>query len=232
MNILVAEDDPTSARVIELTLKKYGYACHLAENGKIALNYLFETPQVKMVITDIMMPEMDGIELLHQMKNIRELQNIPIIMCTTKADVDTVKNAVKSGCTDYVVKPINPLQLLRKIERILEKEPPPIAEYRDLVLKTRVDRFTYAEAIKSFSNMLTEKIALVDDQLKKQQLLIPGALDDFRSICSEIGAIRLHQLLENSKDLLDNKTGTETDALQELRLVLREMKMLRFYLPK
>ena len=121
MSILVAEDDPTSARVIELTLKKYGYTCHIAENGKIALNYLLETPQVKLVITDIMMPEMDGIQLLTQIKSTRELQNIPIMMCTTQADIDTVKQAVKTGCIDYIVKPVNPLQLLRKIERIMEK---------------------------------------------------------------------------------------------------------------
>ena len=72
----------------------------------------------------------------------------------------------------------------------------------------------------------------MNEHLKKQQLLTPDSLDDFMAICSEIGALRLHQLLENSKDLIYNKTGTEPEALQELRLVLREMKMLHFYLPK
>lgn len=231
MSIVVAEDDVTSARVIELTLKKYGYKYFIAENGKIALDYLYRTPQVRLVISDIMMPDMDGMELLAQMKGTRELQNIPIMMCTTKADMDTVRQAVKSGCVDYVVKPINPLQLLRKIERVLEKEPPVIIEYRNLVLTTRVDRFTYSEAIKQFSDQLNQKIALVDDRLKKQKLLSPGVLDELTGMCSEIGAVRLHQLLDGSKDLLNNVAVSETEVFAELQLVLREMKMLRFYLP-
>lgn len=231
MSIVVAEDDVTSARVIELTLKKYGYKYFIAENGKIALDYLERTPQVRLVISDIMMPEMDGMELLAQMKGTRELQNIPIIMCTTKADMDTVKRAVQSGCTDYVVKPINPLQLLRKIERVLEKEPPVIIEYRDLVLKTRVDRFTYAEAIKRFSSELNRKIALVDGRLRKQEVLPPKALDELTDMCLEIGAVRLHQLLDGSRDLLNNVAGSESEVFAELQLVLREMKMLQFYLP-
>lgn len=231
MSILVAEDDVTSARVVELTLKKYGYQYFIAENGRIALDYLYRTPQVRLVISDIMMPDMNGMELLAKMKGTRELQNTPIIMCTTKADMDTVKQAVKSGCADYVVKPINPLQLLKKIDRVMEKEPPVIIEYRNLVLKTRVDRFTYAEAIKRFSDQLNQKIALVDDRLRKQKVLHAGALDELTEMCSEIGAVRLHQLLDGSRDLINNVAVSEGEVFAELQLVLREMKMLRFYLP-
>lgn len=232
MSILVAEDDKTSARVIELVLKKYGFKYVLAENGREALDFLFEIPQIRLIITDIMMPEMDGLELLAKIKQTRELQHLPIIMCTTKADVTTVKRAVKTGCTDYIVKPINPLQLLQKIERVMETDPPPLLEYRDLVLKTRLDRHTYTELLGRFKPLLNEKIGLVDLHLEKKKPMQEGSLDDLRTMCEKIGAPRLLELLTVSKDQLDNKTGDPDDLFLEFRLLLREMKMLRHSLPK
>lgn len=232
MSILVAEDDKTSARVIELVLKKYGYKYILAENGREALDFLFKSPQTRLIITDIMMPEMDGLELLSKVKETRELQHLPIIMCTTKADVETVKRAVKTGCTDYIVKPISPLQLLQKIERVMEKDPPPLMEYRDLVLKTRMDRHTYAELLRQFKPLLNEKIGLLDFHLEKKKPLLEGALEELRTMCEKIGAPRLQELLTVSKDQLDNKTGEPNDLFLEFRLLLREMKMLRHHLPK
>lgn len=232
MTILVAEDDKTSAKVFELTLKKYGYKYILAENGKVALHNLYESPHISLIITDIMMPEMDGLELLQEIKKTRELQRLPIIMCTTKADIETVKNAVKSGCSDYLVKPINPLQLLRKIERVMENQTPVIVDYRDLVLKTRMDRYTYAELVKAFHPFLDEKIGMVDKYIMKQKTLPEDALAELSQKASQIGALRLHFQLEESKDLLNNKTGTPAEVFAELRLVRREMQMLRYYLPK
>lgn len=232
MSILVAEDDKTSAKVFELTLKKYGYNFILAENGKVALHSLYESPHIRLIITDIMMPEMDGLELLQEIKKTRELQRIPIIMCTTKADIETVKKAVKSGCSDYIVKPINPLQLLKKIERVMENDTPVIVGYRDLVLKTRMDRYTYAELIKAFHPFLDEKIGMIQMHIEKQKPLLENALAELSEKASRIGAHRIHFLLEESKDLLNNKTGTPAEVFAEMRLVRREMKMLRYNLPK
>jgi DNA-binding response OmpR family regulator len=231
MSILIVEDDATSAKIIELTLKRYGYSYHLSENGYAALSHLTNHIDVRMVISDIMMPDMDGLELLSKMKSARELQQLPVIMCTTKADVETVKKAVKLGCNDYIIKPVNPLQLIKKVENILENQEPIIVHYRDLVLDTRMDRHTYSELIKTFSPLLAEWIGLLEEYVKKLKLMPPGQLKDFTVRCQEVGATRLYNLLEASKDLLDQKRGTREEALAEMRLILREMKILQLNLP-
>jgi DNA-binding NtrC family response regulator len=231
MSVLIVEDDVTSAKIIELTLKRYGYSYHLSENGYAALSHLANNIDVKLVVSDIMMPDMDGLELLSKMKAAREMQGIPVIMCTTKADVDTVKQAVKLGCNDYIIKPVNPLQLIKKIERILENEDPIITHYRDLVLETRMDRHTYAERIKSFATLLAESTAMLEEFVKKLKLMPPGQLNEFTVKCGEVGAVKLHQVLEASQDLLDQKTGTRENALAEMRFILREMKILQLNLP-
>ncbi|MCP4218263.1 MAG: response regulator [bacterium] len=230
MSILIAEDDVTSAKIIEIILKKYGFKYHLAENGKIALNYLLANPQVTLLISDIMMPEMDGLQLLAKIRSTRELKNTPAIMCTTKSDVATVKTAVKSGCVDYVVKPLNPLQLLRKIENILDKAPPIILDYRDLVTRTPIDRSTYSDIVKEFRSRLDSKITLLSQHLSKMELLPADELEDFTENCREIGALRLFKQLEESAKVLASDISKE-EKLLELRLIKREMEMLEYYLP-
>ncbi len=232
MSILIVEDDMTSARIIELILKKHGYNYHVAENGREALDHLLVTPHVRLVVSDIMMPEMDGLELLDNLKHTREFQDIPVIMCTTHADIEIVKQAVKTGCGDYIIKPVNPLQLLRKIERLLEQDTPALLEYRDLVSQRQVDRNTYTEAIKIFSSMLDKKLRLVELYLKKNKPMPAEKLEDFPEKCGEIGAMRLHNVLVKAKTLLADQQEKPGNVIPELRLIRREMQMLQHYLPK
>lgn len=184
-----------------------------------------------MVISDIMMPDMDGLEMLQRMKSSREFQLIPVIMTTTHADVDTVKQAVKLGCRDYIIKPVNPLQLMKKIERIMENETPVLMQYSDLVLTTRMDRHTYAELVKNFKPLLAEGIIVLERHVKKMDPIPVGYLDELTKKTLEVGASRLHEILDNANDLLNQKTGTREQTLAEMQLVLREMKLLNFYIP-
>ncbi len=231
MSILIVEDDKTSSRIIELTLKRYGYSYYVTENGHSALSRLSASPEILLVISDIMMPDMDGLEMLQRMKSAREFQKIPVIMSTTRADVDTVKQAVKLGCRDYVIKPVNPLQLMKKIERIMENETPVLQQYSDLVLTTRMDRHTYSELVKVFKPLLAEQIILLERLVKKMELLPIGQLDTITLKTADVGASRLHDILEESKELLNQRTGTREQTLAEMQLVLREMKLLQFHLP-
>jgi DNA-binding response OmpR family regulator len=232
MSILIVEDDPTSARIVELTLKRYGYKYYLAENGHAALSQLSNSIDIRLVISDIMMPDMDGLELLTRMKKMRELHNMPVIMCTTKADVETVKKAVKLGCKDYVIKPVNPLQMLKKIERIMNNETPVLAHYRDLVLESRMDRHTYAEKLNELGPLLMVKIDQVQSHLDKLEILPEQEFEELIEKCNEIGASRLYNQFSDSKELLNQPEDKKDVVLSEMRLLLREMKLLQFHLPK
>ena len=103
--IMIAEDDPTVGESLRLLLKKRGYAIHLASNGKEALQ-LFRQGSVDLVITDLVMPKMDGIELLEAVKELRP--ETEVIVISAQGTIEKAVQAMKLGAFDFIEKPINP----------------------------------------------------------------------------------------------------------------------------
>lgn len=111
-NILIAEDDREIAGLIEIHLLGEGYGVYKAENGREALDVLRKR-EVHLVILDIMMPGMDGLETC---RKIREEWNIPILMLSAKSeDIDKILG-LSLGADDYMTKPFNPLELLARVK--------------------------------------------------------------------------------------------------------------------
>jgi CheY-like chemotaxis protein len=71
------------------------------------------------VISDIMITEMDGFELLKPIRDDMHLKDIPVILCTAKQDTESIKKAIELACDDYIVKPINDFSLLQKVNKAL-----------------------------------------------------------------------------------------------------------------
>jgi CheY-like chemotaxis protein len=120
MKILVVDDDKTTRKLLSLFLKAKGYDVATAENGLDAMEKL-GTESINLVITDMNMPYMDGIELTKNLRNDENWKNLPIVMVTTEADDDERKKAVDAGVDDYLVKPANAEQITDSIKRILKK---------------------------------------------------------------------------------------------------------------
>jgi len=120
MKILVVDDDKTTRKLLSLFLKAKQYEVVTAENGLDAMEKL-GTESINLVITDMNMPYMDGIELTKNLRNDENWKNIPIVMVTTEADEDERKKAVEAGVDDYLVKPANAEQITDSIKRILKK---------------------------------------------------------------------------------------------------------------
>ena len=120
MSILIVEDDPVSSRILELTLRGHGYQTIAARTGNEALECLSSTPDIQLIMADIMMPEMNGLELLGKIKEHPEWKKIPVVMCTALADSKTVEKAAELGCRHYVTKPIHVGSMLRKVHEALE----------------------------------------------------------------------------------------------------------------
>ena len=111
-NVLVVDDDKEIVKAIEIYLSKEGYNILKAYNGKQALEILKENKDIHLIILDIMMPEMDGIETAN---TIRKDSAIPIIMLSTKSeDYDKIEG-LNCGADDYVTKPFNPLELIARV---------------------------------------------------------------------------------------------------------------------
>jgi CheY-like chemotaxis protein len=111
-------DDSDTILVFEKLMLGTQYDMITAKNGRLALQTaLKEKPDL--ILMDIMMPEMDGIEALRAMRAQEEIQKTPIIMVTTKSEKDRVETCYQLGCSDYINKPINKIELLTKVRKFL-----------------------------------------------------------------------------------------------------------------
>jgi DNA-binding response OmpR family regulator len=116
--VLIAEDDPVSAHLLRHCLTSAGFHVVCATDGREALG-LMETDAPVLVILDVMMPVMDGIEVLRRAKADTRLAAIPVIMVTSREQDADILEAVKIGATDYLVKPFMPTELLSRVARIV-----------------------------------------------------------------------------------------------------------------
>lgn len=117
-NILVVEDDKNLRKLIVTCLKRDNYTPFEATNGNEALDIL-DTNFIDLIITDIMMPEMDGFELTRELREAK--YQIPILMITAKSDFDDKKMGFELGADDYMVKPLNIEELSLRIKVLLKR---------------------------------------------------------------------------------------------------------------
>ena len=117
INILVVDDEKEIAELVEIYLVSDGYRGFKAENAREGLEIL-EKENIHLVLLDIMMPGMNGLEMC---RKIRETNNIPIIMLSAKStDLDKILG-LGTGADDYVVKPFNPLELTARVKSQLRR---------------------------------------------------------------------------------------------------------------
>lgn len=115
-SILVVDDAAVVRHVVSLTLKKSGYAVVEAVNGKDALEKL-GVSEIEMVITDLNMPEMDGIELIRNMRNTIKYKFMPILMLTTVSQEEKRQEGRQAGASGWLFKPFHSTQLLEAVRK-------------------------------------------------------------------------------------------------------------------
>jgi len=118
MKILVVDDDKTTRKILGLYLKAKGYDVEYAENGLDAMEKL-GTAQVNLVMTDLNMPYMDGLELIRTIRADSALGHLPILMITTEADEEEKRKAIEAGANGYLVKPVSADMVTSNIKDIL-----------------------------------------------------------------------------------------------------------------
>ena len=121
MKFLVVDDSSTMRKIISKTILAIGPAEIVeAENGIDALKKIKEhSAGFDLVMLDINMPQVDGITTLKQLKAMDQTKGIPVIMCTSEAEKETVLECIKAGANDYVVKPFTKEVIAAKIEKLV-----------------------------------------------------------------------------------------------------------------
>jgi two-component system, OmpR family, alkaline phosphatase synthesis response regulator PhoP len=117
--ILIVDDTETMRLYEHMLLSGQGYELDMAENGVQALEKI-DAFKPDLVLMDIMMPEMDGIECCRRIKSNEKTKNTKVVIVTTKSEYGKVKEAFAAGCDDYVTKPINRVELLSKMGELLK----------------------------------------------------------------------------------------------------------------
>ncbi|GAB4459677.1 MAG: hypothetical protein OHK0029_22550 [Armatimonadaceae bacterium] len=119
--ILAVDDEPNIVRLIQVNLERQGYQVETANNGAQALAKIREN-RPDLLVSDVMMPEMDGFELLSTIRRDPMLQDLPVIMLTAKAQDANVMEGYSRGADMYLTKPFNPQELLQFVKRILSSQ--------------------------------------------------------------------------------------------------------------
>lgn len=129
--ILVTDDERHIVRLIQVNLERAGYQVVTAFDGKEALKRV-EADKPDLVVLDVMMPHMDGFEVLKRLQANAATRNIPVVMLTAKAQDVDVFRGWSSGVSAYLTKPFNPLELMTFIKRIFSGHD----DYHDDGMKT------------------------------------------------------------------------------------------------
>jgi CheY-like chemotaxis protein len=120
LNILIAEDDEVSERLIEVEVKKFSKRIFKAKTGLEAIEVCHNHPDIDLILMDIKMPGMDGYEATRQIRQFNK--NVFIVAQTAFALAGDSEKAIKVGCNDYLAKPINTTQLQKVIQKHFQEQ--------------------------------------------------------------------------------------------------------------
>ncbi|MBC7223967.1 MAG: response regulator transcription factor [Anaerolineae bacterium] len=118
MRVLVVDDDPPSVKMISFLLREEGYTVLTAENGEEALQ-MVEEEKPDLVILDVMMPKVDGLEVCRRLR--RQMVDVPIIILSAKGETTDRVLGLELGADDYLAKPFEPMELLARVKAVLRR---------------------------------------------------------------------------------------------------------------
>lgn len=210
-NILIAEDDYDVCQLFKHVLVQNGYSVTTVFNGKEALEAM-EKEQFDLLISDIMMPEMDGYELVRMMRLNNE--ETPVLMITARDAFDDMQKGFLSGTDDYMIKPINVDEMLLRVSALLRRAKS-VYERKQMIGNTilEMDTFTVRsekdkQILPQKEFMLLYKMASYPGKIFTRQQL----MDDIWGYDSETDThtveVHISRLREKFKDNKDFQIAT------------------------
>ena len=117
--ILIAEDEDSNYKYLEIALRKSGINIFRAKNGNEAINLVKEHSEIELILMDIKMPEKNGLEATREIKQIRE--DLPIIALTAYAMANDREMSLEAGCDDYISKPVRQNRIYSVLSKFLNE---------------------------------------------------------------------------------------------------------------
>jgi adenylate cyclase len=120
-SVLVVDDDPVTRQMLSGTLEERGHRVRTADDGRRGLD-LVRSEQFDVVLLDVLMPHLNGYDVLEHMKGDEELRHIPVVMVTSVDEVESAVRCIELGADDYLSKPIDPVLLIARVNAGLNKK--------------------------------------------------------------------------------------------------------------
>jgi CheY-like chemotaxis protein len=117
--VLVVDDDATIRRLLQITLETEGFTVTTAGDGIEGLRMAQEVPRPDLVLLDIMMPGMDGLQVCHTLKNDPATRELPVVLLSAKAQSHDIELGMRVGADDYITKPPDLLDLVTRVRQLL-----------------------------------------------------------------------------------------------------------------
>jgi DNA-binding response OmpR family regulator len=115
---IVVEDDQIIVTLLEHMLSRQGFTVRVAHDGRQATEFIDTLPPPALVLLDVMLPYVDGFELIKKIRAHAAWNQVPVIMLTSKSQEQNIVRALDYGASDYLVKPFRPGELLARIRRV------------------------------------------------------------------------------------------------------------------
>ena len=135
--ILIVEDDKNISQLVTYNLEKEGFTCTGTVTGEEALDIL-DREHVDLILLDIMLPEMDGLDVCKNIKQEKKLSTIPIIMLTARGEETDRIVGFELGVDDYIVKPFSPRELVLRVKAILKRSKRAEAISTDILIADKI----------------------------------------------------------------------------------------------
>ncbi len=134
-----------------------GHEAAVVYTGAQAYEYLEANPQIEAAIVDLILPEMDGFQLIRRMRETDTMRYIPIIICTTLREMEAVERGARLGCRHYVLKPVQGDELVRRVNDAIEKSVTLLEPKRRTIERLSLDEQSYNDVVRTFGKLLDEK---------------------------------------------------------------------------
>ena len=225
MRVLVAEDEPMARKVLERYLQQWGYEFQLAEDGEEAWS-LFQQGDYHIVITDWMMPRMDGIELVRRIRKSEFADCVYTLLLSARSHKEDLVEGMEAGADDFVSKPFDRDELrvrLQEGERIVRLG-------RELAAQNKALRTLPAGIVPAIRRPLDE-LALNLTAVRRELSAVRNAINRYRETCQRLSVsqpdVRAElALLDGQLDgiSLDGLLDRTVDSLEQVRDIVRNLE--------
>ncbi len=212
-SILIVDDQPENFEVIEALLESLGYTLHYASSGQVAIDFL-DKFDPDLILLDVMMPELDGIEVCKQIKANFRWQAVPIIMVTSLGSQEDLARCLTAGADDFISKPVHGIELRARVHSMLR-----IKKQHDRIESLSKLQRNSISSLKSSLHELNSDLAVSFP--KESDAPLHNVLDKIQLLQQDFHKMSLPKIREVLNSV--NQSAIELDQFQQSFLFTRQL---------